>query len=331
MCPRNYRGGIENKDLPLADIDLEKFKAILPIDFVRQLSFISFCGNFGDPIVNNSLIDIVSYVSETNPDITVNIHTNGSARSEQWWQELAWAMPIKHMVEFGIDGLADTHSLYRIGTSYDKIISNASAFIRAGGKAQWNFIKFRHNQHQIEDARSKALQVGFESFRVRDTSRFVGSDSYDVLDKNGQTAYQLQLPTEHKLNFIDNDTVKNYKELFKGARVTCEVANRKEIYIDAQMQLWPCCYTASVPYTFVPESDITKPYHDHSKSGIDSLVKSLGGYERINLHNHSIESILNSVEWQTSWEDHWQKEKLPTCARTCGSLPSRIVTDNKTE
>jgi MoaA/NifB/PqqE/SkfB family radical SAM enzyme len=331
MCPRNYRGGLENKNLPLTDIDLAKFKLILPAAFIQQLSFISFCGNFGDPIVNNSLIDIVTYVSETNPDITVNIHTNGSARSEQWWKDLAYSLPIKHIVEFGIDGLQDTHSLYRIGTDYNKIISNASAFIQAGGKAQWNFIKFKHNQHQIDDARTLALRLGFESFRVRDTSRFVGSSQYAVYDKTGNTDYHLELPTEHVLNFIDNATVKNYKELFKGATVTCEVAERKEIYIDAQMQLWPCCYTASVPYTFVPDSDITKPYHDHSKDSIDSLVKSLGGYEKINLQFNSIESILNSVEWQTNWKDYWMKEKLPTCSRTCGNLPNYIVTNSKTE
>jgi DNA-3-methyladenine glycosylase I len=31
---------------------------------------------------------------------------------------------------FGIDGLADTHSIYRVGTDYHKIIENAKAFIK---------------------------------------------------------------------------------------------------------------------------------------------------------------------------------------------------------
>ena len=60
--------------------------------------------------------------------------------------------------------MEDTHSMYRIGTDYNKIIQNATAFINAGGTAEWCFIKFKHNEHQVEEARSIAEQMGFSLF-----------------------------------------------------------------------------------------------------------------------------------------------------------------------
>ena len=45
--------------------------------------------------------------------MTLQMHTNGSGRNKNWWKELA-LLNVK--VIFGIDGLEDTHKLYRINT-----------------------------------------------------------------------------------------------------------------------------------------------------------------------------------------------------------------------
>ena len=65
---------------------------------------------------------------------------------------------------FSIDGLADTNKLYRIGINHDRVMANAKAFIEAGGKARWKFIVFRHNEHQVEEARELAKDMGFWQF-----------------------------------------------------------------------------------------------------------------------------------------------------------------------
>ena len=63
---------------------------------------------------------------------------------------LAEIIGVNGRVDFNIDGLQDTNHVYRKNTNFEKIIDNASAYIRMGGIAEWNYIVFKHNQHQID-------------------------------------------------------------------------------------------------------------------------------------------------------------------------------------
>ena len=76
------------------------------------------CGNLGDPIVAKDTLEIFKYLRENNDNMLLHMHTNGSGRSVKWWTELA---SLNVFVIFGIDGLGDTHSLYRINTNWDKL------------------------------------------------------------------------------------------------------------------------------------------------------------------------------------------------------------------
>ena len=40
-------------------------------------------------------------------------------------------------------------------------MENAQAFINAGGRARWDYIAFAHNEHQIDEARQLAEDMGF--------------------------------------------------------------------------------------------------------------------------------------------------------------------------
>ena len=49
------------------------------------------------------------------------------------------------------------------------------AFISAGGKAQWRFIPFDHNQHQESACRQMAMDLGFANFINIDEGRNRGA------------------------------------------------------------------------------------------------------------------------------------------------------------
>lgn len=329
MCSRNYHGGMPNPLLKEMDWSLEFAKSILSTEVLSQISSITLCGNFGDPILNLDLIPIIDHIINKNNNVYIGLHTNGSARKKTWWQELAKSLPQNHLVNFAIDGLEDTHSLYRIGTDFNKIIENAKEFIKYGGKARWIFITFKHNEHQLEEAKKLSYELGFESFQEKQTSRFIGKPYFEVYDRTGNVTHKLEQPTEQKLLFIDRKTVENYKEIFKTATITCEVEKTKSIYVDAQGFLWPCCFVGGVPYKYTKPDQMVHTFQQDSFGTFQNVLKQFGGVEQFNLRNRTIKEIINSHEWQTVWDRTFEENSLRICTRTCGKFPEVSISQTQ--
>jgi MoaA/NifB/PqqE/SkfB family radical SAM enzyme len=317
MCSRNYHGGIENPLIKNQDWTVLDFKKIISKTVLEQINGFYFCGNFGDPIINDDLIEMIDYAVSVNPKLNIRIHTNGGARKTEWWTKLAKALPQTHTVIFAIDGLEDTHHLYRIGTKYETVIKNAKAFIDAGGRAEWCFIKFKHNEHQVEEAKNRAKDLGFYLFTEKNSSRFIGEPKFAVFDKEGTTDYYLEPPTNSQLSYVSIDIVKNYKEVLRDAEIDCYVKTTKEIYIDAYRNVFPCCFLASAPYNYVKLNDIISPVRADMLSQYNDLINSLGNTNSL---EYSIQDIIDSDEWQSVWEKYWGEKKLITCAKTCGKI-----------
>ena len=317
MCLRNVNGGLKNNNLIESDWTYEDFTKILNIEVLNQLTNIYFCGNFGDPIMNNDLIKMCQYVKDNKPSMSVRIHTNGGARNSKWWTELYNSLPTDHSVIFALDGLEDTHHLYRIGTTYDNVIRNAETFINSGGIAEWVFIKFKHNEHQVEEAEIRAKQKNFKVFTVKNSTRFIGEPRLPVKDSNGNIEYYLE-PSKSNVVLIDTSSITKFHNEYKNTIIDCQVLKNHEVYIDALHNLYPCCYLASPPYSHnSPDmmfsnirSDILKQYH--------LMVESFGGIEQLNCINRDIKDIVNSDEYRTVWNSYWGDNKLFTCARVCG-------------
>ena len=314
MCSRNHHGGLVNPHIKIQEWTLDNFKTIVNKDVLNQVEEIYFCGNFGDPLLNNDLLEMCRYIKD-NSTVSVKIHTNGGLRNEQWWKDLYRALPTDHRVIFGIDGLEDTHSRYRIGTDWHRVINNARTFIREGGNADWAYIVFEHNQHQIETARLLALDWGFKTFYEKNSGRFIGTPEFAVFDKNGNTVDTLRPPKDTVIKFIDQKTIDNYKQIVEQSDIDCSVFKTKEVYIDAYMNLMPCCFLSATPYNYVhPDSQVSH-IQQISLGQYNLLVNDL---VEINTLKKPIKDIINSKEYQTVWNKYWHTEKLITCVRACG-------------
>ena len=324
MCSRNISGGLENPLIKVQNWSLDDFKNIMNQEVFDQIDGFYFCGNFGDPILNNDLIDMCRYAKDmARPEINVSIHTNGGAKSTTWWKELAHALPKNHKVIFALDGLADTHSLYRIGTDFNNVIRNATAFIQEGGIAEWAFIKFKHNEHQVDDVRALSKKLKFQYFTVKNSSRFVGEAKTKVLDKSGNVTHYLEPSSDTTIKFIDRKIIDSFKDSIAHAKIDCKVLNNKEVYIDAYKQLFPCCHTASVPYmreqtNFHEWGDTVYSIVQTMMSQHHDMIKSLGNMDTT---TRSIKEIINSPEYQSVWQEYWTTKKLFMCVRTCGNGP----------
>ena len=320
MCPRNIHGGIENPLLKHNDWTLDNFVKIFPSDVLDQLKLIIFCGDFGDPILNNDLLDMCKYLKNTVPNISVQIHTNGSARTTEWWRMLAENLPTNHNVIFALDGLADTHSIYRIGTDYNKIIRNAKSFINASGIAEWCFIRFKHNSHQVNEAKELSKQLAFKNFSVKNSKRF--SRPHPVVDKHGKFLYNIEQPAESPIEFVGRSSVAGHKEWKDADKINCQSIQDKDLYIDAHYLLSPCCMIGAFLYTNY-DTDILKKYNLYNEDSVIEegykIQQEVLSFPKLNVLELGLQNIIKTTEWQTMWQKKWTERSSSTCIIMCGT------------
>jgi MoaA/NifB/PqqE/SkfB family radical SAM enzyme len=296
MCPRRISGGPLNPFIKLDEITLDVFKKWFELDFIKQLDSLFMCGNLGDPIISKDTLEIYQYLREANPNIRLAMHTNGSARDPEWWQRLA---QLKVKVTFGIDGLADTHHLYRISTDFNKIIENARAFITAGGVAKWHMLVFAHNEHQIEEARTMSKQMGFADFSIKYTSRFK-QDYLQVIDDAGRPTHRIK-PTQTSLDMIPLAEAAQ-KEV--KPHIVCKAQKFKQLYVSACGNVSPCCW---LDMEWIPPMQ---------ESRIDYMEKIS---EFPNLHRKTLKEIFDSGFF-SKIEAQWGTVGLKECTKQCGSF-----------
>jgi MoaA/NifB/PqqE/SkfB family radical SAM enzyme len=292
---------------------LKQAQHIFNHDFLQQLQEIYINGNFGDIVMNPEAADIVEYFRKSNNNLIISVSTNGSARSKSFWHSLA---KNKAQISFCLDGLEDTHHLYRQNTSWKTIIKNAKTFIQAGGDAKWKFIKFKHNIHQLEQCKNLSKQLGFKYFQVVDEGR----NTAPVFDKNGTLKNVLGDYTGEKDFKILFHKKKNDLILLEDITtgklpkktVTCKAQQRKSIYIAANADVSPCCWTGFYPKTFGHGQ-----YHQAVNAQLTTLIQK----------NNALQySIKECTEWFTSitskWAiDNYELGRLVVCDDVCGSNP----------
>lgn len=185
------------------NIIFTKFSRIL-----ENLNSISLCGTFGEPTLHPKLIEIIDYF-HNNSLAKITTDSNGSTHDESWWYKLGG----KNIeLRFAIDGVSEeTFSKYRIGTSFAKVIQNVSSYVKGGGKAEWHFVVFEHNESEIEQAKTMAKEIGCEIF-------FRGSRNY-------------------------NDSLRpphNFKTSLRQCE-KCKFVHKKELYVAYDCQIEFCC------------------------------------------------------------------------------------------
>lgn len=296
MCPRRIHGGPLNPFIELNEITLDQFQDWFPVEFIQQLNHLNMCGNLGDPIVAQDTLEIYKYLRQVNPHMTLAMNTNGSARSTSWWIELA---KLGVVVTFGIDGLNDTHHLYRVGTDWDKIIDNASAFIQAGGDARWDMLVFQHNEHQIDACKELSKQLGFKDFYIKHTSRFTNG-KFTAIDDNGFPTHTLY-PTS-KSHVMIPLIEKAKKETLPT--IHCKAVNSNQLYVGSNGSVSPCCW---LDLGWVP------PMQDNRIQYMDLIGKFP------NLNNTSLSTIFEDGFFD-SIKETWSTCGMLECAAQCGSF-----------
>lgn len=228
-CPRSNAGFGLKPHVVEQDLSIDRLEEILKS--LPSLEIVQFCGNYGDPIIAKNILEALEVSKKYAKKL--QIHTNGSLRNQEWWIELAHQLKdIEHDVWFGIDGAKGTHEIYRQGTDYDKIISNATAFIDAGGYATWQFIPYAHNEHQTRECFLTSQQLKFKKFKI---AKLYRSQTEARHWKTGES-FELLPTTEFQ------SLLRMPKEITKVEPNNCMHVSYPSIYLAANGTLSRCCY-----------------------------------------------------------------------------------------
>ena len=232
MCSRNNGGYGESDLVTGSELLLEDFQKLVPSEFADQLEHVYYCGNYGDAITATDCLPISEYLFDH--DVDVSLHTNGGARSEKWWRV---ATKYINRVVFAVDGLVDTNHLYRQKVDWNIVWRNMNVWAEAGKTAEWVFIVFKHNEHQIEEAKELAQKLGFK-FLVKRTPRFYGDMKLNVYfpDKD-EISHVIEPPSEEEYRGRPPNVVKKWDIKTMGH---CQ--KRKQIFISAKGEIYPCCW-----------------------------------------------------------------------------------------
>lgn len=304
MCNRNYKGKVREK-LKMTELSLSDCKKILNGNFLKMLKLISLCGVFGDPINNKYLFEIIDYIYSENPNVVINIYTNGSIHNNEWWKQLAIKLKNGRVI-FGIDGLEGISELHRCNTNYNKVIQNAKSFINAGGIAQWDYIVFRHNEHQVEDAKKLSEELGFYDFQIKKTSRFFKNlyekdkalDStildygkHPVFDCNGNINYYIELPENEEYRNSSEENIKEiiednatFNKYLDNIFIDCQALKTKGVFISAFGEVFPCC-TVYQQVCYGSIFDV----QDREELNEYNIYKNCD----VSAFNHSVKDIVN--------------------------------------
>ena len=121
--------------------------------------------SWGEPLLNPHLIDMVKYVKEKNSSIRVVTSTNLNIRDDSLLEGLICAGIDEIIVS--CDGASkETYVKYRVGGDFELVIRNLNFLVRKnrelGGKTNiiWNFLVFRHNEHEVGIAKDMAKGIG---------------------------------------------------------------------------------------------------------------------------------------------------------------------------
>ncbi len=226
-CPSGLRAftrptGMLQKDFFKETID-DVYKELLYLIFYFQ----------GEPYLNPSFLEMVKYASDK------GIYTATSTNAHYLTDEAA-----KKTVESGLDRLIisidgttqDSYEQYRVGGNLEKVIAGAKNIVKwktaLNSKTPFVFFQFlvvKHNEHQIEDIKKLAKEIGV------DEVRFKSAQVYDYENDPNNL-----IPTNEKYSRYKRNADGSFKAKNKFANRCWKLWHANVITWDGLVV--PCCF-----------------------------------------------------------------------------------------
>ncbi len=310
-CPMCGRTQQLNRCLPdmtkvrNIDLDLATIKRNFPTALCQNILEIDLCGGLGDPAAARDCFDICEYFITNG--IRLIFSSNAGLRSASWWERLGRLfVQNDSLVEFHIDGLADTNHLYRLNTRFNKIMENAKAFLGTGAKAEWHFIPFEHNQHQIAEALALSRDMGFIAFKVIDTIRFGKNEGFDYQMPDGSLRQLRPADQNVVARQLGRGDESNAQEALESTAdlttIRCKSLEENRPYIVATGAVSACCWVEG-------SDDEKNMYQQADRDPIEH-----------NVNHRLLSDILMEEPYRSIYSKAWDSAANPVCIRKCGKM-----------
>lgn len=324
------RGSMKlNPDFNPTYLNAKDIKEWFPASFLQQIKFICFSGDYGDAMTNPEILEILDYLTTSNPNTTITICTNGGMKNPEFWQSVGKIMSRNShsYVTFSIDGLENTNHIYRRNVKWDKLMANVESYLSTGAKAMWDFLVFDYNEHQIEEAREFSKKLGFDNFYVKmpygmeheplkakdrndNVEYIVGPSSKQPQPDNILPPYYKDAKDMDYLQLMETmETMYNDKE----GEIKCFSARDggNEIRISVEGNVHPCTHISSISRSSFKSNQFVR-----------NQVNNFLDMQELSLYNRTLKEILddNPFQW---FEDSWPDKKCVFCWNVCGKNESK--------
>ena len=165
LCPTGYHG----LQRPQALMRLSTFQAIL--EKIRPYAVEVILHNWGEPALNPQITDIVRAAREAGVGTTISSNLNLVHRGDEFLHELVES-GLDHLT-ISIDGTTqEVYEAYRRNGDLAHVFHNLRELIRYRNEVrsrtpliEWQYLVMKHNEHQMEDARRLACEMGVDRLR----------------------------------------------------------------------------------------------------------------------------------------------------------------------
>ena len=321
-CPRCPRAEIP-ETLLNNQLTLEFFQNQIGKETIQTIKKITFCGDDGDPIYAKEFLNICTWIKEVNPTIHLVIVTNGSYKNRAWWIALSMILNSYDEIMWSIDGWDQaSNEQYRINCDWPSILRGLRTFTAMNNVTYTTIatIAFKFNQFHLDKIRELVLKYNIDSWQITKSTKFgsVYPDAYgedDPLEPAIEWVSQSQ-KFERKIYKITNrsrpsdalrdEYLKRREEVLAAGEhpALCYVGT-KGMYLKANGELYPCCWTAN--------------RYEHNKD-IIAVAET-----RFNLNNRTLKEILADEWWSTDFKKFDNLECRTKC--TLENFTEQFVTE----
>jgi MoaA/NifB/PqqE/SkfB family radical SAM enzyme len=274
-CPRTVWKKFSHTPVSNTDLDYKLLHKFLDCESGQYVKGFLLCGDYGDTIYYPRLFDFIREFRQ----YSFHIATNGSYKSQKWWEELGTILLPQDKVIFAIDGIGQKENeKYRKNCNWNSMMVGINTLRNAPCELQVDTLNFSFNIDQLDSIEKFAHSNGMK-WNGKKTHRFGDSD--------------LRPTDEHV------QTQSDYKAEYNN-KIPMDIAPRcdEARVITSNGVFMPCDWMRN-PLTFYRSDLYNEPY----------WVKKL------DIRNCNLDQALNIME---EWKSQVRKKgKLGTCSVLC--------------